>query len=130
MYKKEKSNVTSKLLALEYMNYILSDEMDRITNPVVDQYKYKLYLYSIEKILYFSMKNKCNVSYTNPVFPTSYHLISLLFPTSNDEIGLPKDDIEIFNIISKADGFNMDTDLFGNIRFYFGFENIYKERSE
>ena len=110
------------------MDWILSDERERIIDPEVDVEKYVKYVCTIQKCTEWAEKHHMRVSYDDPKFPQSIQMITLVMPTQDDEIEIGKEGLNIFEMISYSDSVIMDTDLKGNIRINIFFQDIYKER--
>lgn len=120
-------NEFSKLLAKMYVDYILSDERERISNPVRDDKKYEDLQKSWLQCAEMAARYKGKIEGQNPDFPCSCHLIKLVFPTENDEIILREIKSNLAETIDACDEVNIDTDIKGNVRFHFGFEDVYTE---
>lgn len=117
----------SKLLAKMYVDYMLSDEKERILNPERNDKKYADLQKSWLQCAEIAAKYKGKIEGQNPNFPCSCHLIKLVFPTENDEIVLREIKSNLAETIEVCDEVNLDTDIKGNVEFYFGFENVYTE---
>ena len=111
-----------------FMDWILSDERERIIDPEVDVEKYVKYVCIIQKCTEWAEKYHMRISYDDPKFPQSIQMITLVMSTQDDEIEIGKEDLNIFEMISYSDDVIMDTDKKGNIRINIFFQDIYKER--
>ena len=118
----------SKVRAFLMVDYILSDEPERIINASVDEKKYEKYLQVIQRSVEYAEKYGLELKVDDPQFPKSNHMISLIFPTQNDLIEINIGDIQLFNFIGCSDGVIMGTDRLGNIEIDMFFNDIYKER--
>lgn len=118
----------SKMIAQMYVDYMLSDERERIINPKRNDNKYDNLLRAWVDCTELAVKYKGKIEGQNPEFPCGCHLIKLWFPTENDEIILREIKSNLAETIQNCDEVNIDTDLKGNVQFHFGFEDVYTER--
>lgn len=118
----------AQLIALLKVDYMLSEENDRIKNPKRNDEKYEALCQTWQDCDKLAKIYKGKLEGENPEFPTCCHLIQLKFPTENNEIILREIKAKLANAIMRADEVNIDTDRNGNVNFYFGFEDVYTER--
>lgn len=119
----------AKLIAFLKVDYMLSDERERIKNPIRDDKKYNLLCESWQLCYDLSEQYKGKLDGNDPDFPCGCHFIKLVFPTENDEIILREISKGAFaKSVDNADEVNIDTDKKGNLRIYFGFEGVYVPR--
>ncbi len=117
-----------KLKELIIIDYILSDERERIINPIVDEDKLSLYNNVILRCKEYENGRNVKFDYDDPSFPKCIHMITIKFLTFNDEYEIIGKEMQLFNLIACADSVILDTDKIGNIRIDLFFENIYMER--
>lgn len=115
----------AKLIAFLRMDYLVSDERERITNPVRDDTKYNLLCGTWQDCYELAKAYQGKLEGQNPDFPCDCHLIKLVFPTETDEIILREIKSKLANAINSADEVNIDTDINGNLQIHFGFEDVY-----
>ena len=118
----------AKAMAKLYVECVLSKENDRIKNPIRNDNKYETLTETIVKVCEFAGTYKGTVNIDDPDFPCDCHLVELILPTENDEIVVREIKSHLADAINAADEVNIDTDLKGNLRIHFGFENVYTER--
>ena len=118
----------ARLIALIRVDYMLSDEGERIHNPKRNDNKYSLLCETWQNCYDLAKQYKGNLDGNDPNFPCDCHFIKLVFPTENDEIILREIKSKFADAINSADEVNIDTDIKGNIRIYFGFEDVYTSR--
>lgn len=118
----------ANLVALLKVDYIMSNESERIHNPKRNDNKYNLLCETWQSCYELAEQYKGKISGQDPDFPCNCHLVNLVFPTENDEIILRETKAKLSNAIQNADEVNIDTDKKGNLRIYFGFEDVYTPR--
>ena len=118
----------AQLIAFLKVDYMLSEENERIKNPKRNDEKYETLCLTWQDCDKLAKLYQGKLKGDNPEFPTSCHLIQLKFPTENGEIILREIKIKLANAINRADEVNIDTDRNGNVNIYFGFENVYVEK--
>lgn len=114
-----------QLIAFLRADYIFSGESERIKNPTLHKAKYNLLTQTWQNCYELAKMYKGKISGTDPDFPCGCHLVELNFPTENDEMILGEIKSKLADSINNADEVNIDTDIKGNVRFYFGFEDVY-----
>ena len=125
---KKGNDELTKFLAMMRVEYMLSDERERISNPKRNDDKYNNLQQAWLHCAELAMTYKGKIEGQNPDFPCGCHLIQLWFPTENDEIILREIKSNLAETIQTCDEVNIDTDPKGNVRFFFGFEDVYTER--
>lgn len=118
----------AQAIALIKVDYMLSSERERIINPKRNDNKYNLLCETWQNCYDLAKEYKGKLSGEDPDFPCGCHLIQLIFPTENDEIVLREIKAKLASAINNADEVNIDTDIKGNIRINFGFEDVYTPR--
>lgn len=116
------------LLALLKVNYLMSDETDRIPNAKRNDEKYVLLCETWQNCYDLAEQYKGKLEGNNPTFPCDCNYVELVFPTETEEIVLREVKEKLADAIRNADEVNMDTDIKGNLRMFFGFENVYTPR--
>ena len=117
-----------KLKALLMIDYMLSDEPERIIDPEIDEGKYELFLGVIQKCVEYAERYHLKLDVDDPEFPKCSHMLSLIFPTQDELLEININDMYLFNIIGCSDGVIMGTDKSGNIQIDMFFNDIYKEK--
>ena len=115
----------AQLLAFLKVDYLLSDERERIADPICHKGKLDAFKRTLQDCCELAKAYQGKLESDDPEFPKGCHLIQLVLPTENDEIILRELKTKLADAIESADEINIDTDLKGNVRFYFGFEDIY-----
>lgn len=118
----------AKLIAFLKVDYMLSEERERITNPVRDEGKYNLLCETWQDCYELAKAYQGELKGQNPDFPCDCHVVKLVFPTETDEIILREIKSKLANAINNADEVNIDTTTNGNLRIHFGFEDVYSPR--
>lgn len=118
----------AKAIALLKVDYMLSDEMERISNPKRNDNKYRLLCETWQKCVDLAKEYQGKLEGNDPDFPMDCHLIKLVFPTETEEIILREMRTKLADAISNCDEVNIDTDIKGNLQIHFGFENVYTPR--
>ncbi len=118
----------AKLNAFLKVDYMLSDEMERISNPKRNDKKYNLLREAWQDCYVLAEVCKGKIEGNSPDFPCDCHFIKLVFYTENDEVILREIKDKLANAINYADEVNINTDRKGNLRIYFGFEDVYTPR--
>ena len=118
----------AKLIAFLKVDCMLSDERERIFNPKRNDKKYNLLCETWQDCYDLAQMYKGKLEGQDPDFPCECHLIKLVFPTEDDEIILREIKDKLASAINNADEVNIDTDIKGNLRIHFGFEDIYTPR--
>lgn len=118
----------SQLIAFLKMDYLMSNESERIMNPVRDDSKYNLLCECLSNCYSLSEQYEGKLNGVSPDFPCSCHTISLILPTENDEIIMGKIKGKLANAINSADEVSIYTDIGGNTYICFCFENVYSPR--
>ncbi len=115
----------ANMLAIMKLDYLLSDESRRIQNPKRNDDKYELLCDTLQQCYDLAEAYQGKLESDNPDFPCDCHLIELVFPTEEDEIVLREIKAKLANAINNCDEVNIDTDIKGNLRIHFGFEDVY-----
>ena len=116
------------MLALLKVDYLMSNEMDRIPNAKRNDDKYVLLCETWQNCYELAKQYKGKLEGNKPDFPCDCNFINLEFPTETDEIVLREAKSKLANAIENADEVNIDTDIKGNLRIFFGFEDVYTPR--
>lgn len=118
----------AKRIALLKVDFMLSDEINAIRNPKRNDGKYNLLCETLLACYDLAQSFKGKLESNNPETPIECHVVKLVLPTENDEIILGDIKAKLADAINNCDEVNIDTDLKGNVRIHFGFEDIYVPR--
>ena len=120
-------NEIAKLLALLKIDYMFSGEAERIKNAKRNDEKYELLCETLINCYELAKQHGGELKGNNPDFPCSCHVIDLVLPT-DDELILRETKSKLSAAINSCEELNIDTDLKGNVHFFFGFEDVYTPR--
>lgn len=118
----------AKALAILKVDAMLSNETQRIKNPKRNDNKYNLLIKTWQDCYELAETYQGKLEGQDPDFPCDCHLVQLIFPTEDDEIILREIKSKLASAINNADEVNIDTDIKGNLRINFGFEDVYTPR--
>lgn len=118
----------AELIAFLKADYMFSGESERIQNAKRNDEKYELLCKTWKDCYELANRFKGKLDGNNPDFPCGCHLIRLVLPTEDDEIVLREIKSQLADSISNCDEVNIDTDIKGNVRIHFGFEDVYTEQ--
>lgn len=117
-------------LLREYLmiKYILSDEADRIHNPVRDNEKYENFIKAYTTLGELVNKN-AEVIGDDPDFPKGNHIITVRYTNGIDDIAFIEDTKrKLEMIIKESDELVISASLNGSVDFTFGYYDIYKAK--
>lgn len=118
----------SYLKAFLLFDYMLSDESERIKDPILDETKLKTYLKSINMFVDYAKSHDFEVDFDDPRFPKSMHMMTIKFITREKFFEVQKEDMRLFEMITCSDGVIMNSDGKGDVVIDLFYEDIYKER--
>ena len=130
---REVIHIDSKTMALLHamemlrLNYIMSDESERIKNPVRDDKKYEVLRETYVEVTSLCEGTGATVSGDDPDFPKDLHQIVVTFQNGIDDIEfIAEAKRKLVKAIENADCLLVSAGIKGNVEFLFGFSDIYK----
>lgn len=121
-----------KLYEFLHIDYIMSDEIDRVPNAIKDKRKCllmkKAYVL-LDELLKGNSDANGTIKGDDPDFPKSHHIIIVRFNHGIDDISfIDEMKGKLVEVITDCDELLISANLKNEVEFVFGYEDMYTEK--